>query len=131
VSNPHPQFTPEHRVWELAQLGGSGKTDAEVLEAAGYVPHDGTWLRDELLAQYARESAQADRTAEGINMHGADWAYAGHHSSLEVAQAYGNHMEAMWRSGEMTAETSHKIEYPAFLAAREAERQAAEPELGA
>lgn len=123
MTNPYPQpYSPEHRVWELAQKG-SGKTEAEVLDAAGWVAHDGTLLRDDLLAQYRREAEQADRAAEGISMHAADWAFNGMRSSLEVAQAYGKHMEQMWRSGEMTPETSHKVEYPAFVAAQEAEQQ--------
>lgn len=120
MNNPYVEYSPEHRVYELAQRQ-SGLTPEEVLEAAQYVPHDGTWLRDELLAQYQEQSQQADRTAEGIALHAADWAYAGMKSNLDTARAYGAHMEAMWRSGDMDVTTSHKTEYPAFLAAREAE----------
>ena len=112
--------TPEYRVAELARQG-SGKTAEEVLQASGWVPHDGTWQRDELLAQYAREAPFCDRTAQGIALHAADWAYNGMRSDLATAQDYGRHMEAMWRRGEMDAATSHKTEYPAFLAEREAE----------
>lgn len=59
-SRPYPNpFSPEAKVWELAR--GAGKTEAEVLEAAGYVPHDGTLLRDELLAQYRRDCTYSER----------------------------------------------------------------------
>jgi hypothetical protein len=63
VSNPYNQFTPEHRVWELARLHGSGKTDAEVIEASGYVPHDGTLLRADLLSQYKRDCRYQERVS--------------------------------------------------------------------
>ena len=63
--NPYPQYTPEHRVWAIAQQHGKAWArdgerpvylESDLLADAGWVPHDGTVLASELVAQYARET---------------------------------------------------------------------------
>jgi hypothetical protein len=61
--NPYKPFTPEHRVWAIARVSPE-MTDADVLVHAGWVPHDGTTLRDDLLALYRRESAAGRQAPE-------------------------------------------------------------------
>jgi len=117
--NPYRPNTPEYRVHEIAQCD-HGLSDDELLRQAGWVPHDGTWLRDGLLAQY-RQAPAVVRFEEGLKLHATDWAYNWMRSDLDEAQAYGDHMVALQRAGELTAETSHKTEYPAFVAQREAQ----------
>jgi hypothetical protein len=63
--NPYPPFTAEHRVWEIAQ-STLGLADEEVARHAGWVPHDGTLLRDDLIAQYRRESAGMEQHQQTI-----------------------------------------------------------------
>jgi hypothetical protein len=64
VSNPYAAnpYSPEARVWELAQRT-SGKTDAEVIQASQWVPHDGTLLRQDLIAQYKRDCMYQERVS--------------------------------------------------------------------
>jgi hypothetical protein len=87
------------------------------------VPNDGTALRDDLIAPYHQTPALASFRG-GLKLHAEDWAFNGMRSSLEIAEAYGDHMLAMHRAGDMTPETSHRAEYPAFLVAREPELEA-------
>jgi hypothetical protein len=125
TTNPHQQFTPEYRVHELAH-SQPGLADQEPLEHAGWVPHDGTALRDELLAQY-RAAEPVRSWTEGLKAHAMDWAYNGMRSDRDTARDYGDHMVALFRAGEMTPLTSHQVEYPAFLADRQADNEP-EPE---
>jgi hypothetical protein len=120
MTNPYPQpYSPEHRVWEAAQFGG-GLTDAEVLEAAGWVPNDGTDLRGELLDLY-RSQPGPKSFEEGLKLHAMDWAFNGMRSDYDTAQAYGAHMVGLHRAGDMTPHTSHTHTYPAFMASHERE----------
>jgi hypothetical protein len=73
--NPHLPYTPEWRVWNLAQLPGTQATPVLVLMSADWVPNDGTDLRDELLAQYANDYANAycrNCTDPGNGIHSVD-----------------------------------------------------------
>ncbi len=56
--NPYQPFTPEHRVWEIAQ-SNPDLSGEELARQTGWVPHDGTLLRDDLIAQYRREAEPA------------------------------------------------------------------------
>ena len=75
AGNPYAQFTPEHRVWAKAQEHGRAAaalegyqdapgldgdyTENDLLRDAGWVPHDGTDLRDDLIGQYRNDAAAA------------------------------------------------------------------------
>ena len=107
--------TPEYRVAELARQE-SGLPDDEVLRRVGYVPHDGTLQRGDLLAQYRTEADAADRTAKGIGDISANWAYAEERAGADVADAYGDHMAAGWRAGDVTEHTTHAAAFPRFYA---------------
>jgi hypothetical protein len=121
TDNPYRQHTPEGRVFEAARFD-HGLTDEQVLEAAGYVPHDGTDLRDELITLY-RSQPGPKSFEEGLKLHAADWAFNGMRSDLATAEAYGRHMVGMHRAGDLTVHTSHTHAYPRFLAQREAEAE--------
>src|SRR5258708_3486221 len=56
--NPYQPFTPEHRVWEIAQ-STPDLPDEDLARHAGWVPRDGALLRDDLIAQYRREAEVA------------------------------------------------------------------------
>ena len=120
TDNPYPQpHSPEHRIFEAAQTR-HGLTDEQVLEAAGWVPHDGTDLRADLLDLY-RSQPGPKSFEEGLKLHAMDWSFNGHRSDYDTAQAYGNHMVEMHRAGDLTVHTSHTNTYPRFLAQRERE----------
>lgn len=119
TTNPYTSNTPEFRVHQLAHTE-PGLSDDDMLTKAGYVPHDGTWMRDDMIAQY-RAAEPVQRWEDGLKSHAMDWAYNGMRSDYEAARDYGDHMVTLFRAGDMTAETSHKTTYPAFVAARESE----------
>lgn len=121
--------TPEYRVHELSRTK-PGLTDNELLTQSGWVPHDGTALRDDLITQY-RMSASVQAWEEGLRLHSMDWACHGAGQPFEVGRAYGSHIVALFRSGDMTTSTSHKSEFPAFLAAHEVAQAEADIEIGA
>jgi hypothetical protein len=75
MSNPYPSYTPEHRVFEGARAGPD-LTPEQVLEAAGWVPHDGTSLRSDLLAQYSRESGLLQRHSAAVDRQAVGWVEA-------------------------------------------------------
>lgn len=118
----YAENTPEYRIAQLAREG-SGLSDEEVLKGAGYVPHDGTLMRDDLLAQYREEVAFSDRTADGLKADSASWALS-QRSTLEAAQAFGDHVASLWRSGELVAETPYESLFRGFAATREREPEA-------
>ena len=118
-ANPYKESTPEHRVHELAHAE-PGLSDDEVLTRVGYVPHDGTLMRVDLLEQYHQAEPVA-RYIDGLRAHAESWSHHGMRSDLETAEAYGDHLVALHRRGEVGEWTSHKVVYPAFLAARKAE----------
>jgi len=70
------------------------------------------------------------RTTEGIGLHARDWAFNGMRSSYEEAQAYGKHVEHLYRTGELRELDSHKDLFPAFRARRELDHPT-DPELEA
>ena len=122
TDNPYPRpYSPEHRVVQVAKFD-HGLTDEQVLRAAGYVPHDGTLLRDELIELY-RSQPGPKSFEEGLRLHAADWAFNGMRSDYDTAQAYGSHMAELHRAGELTAETSHRTTYPEFLAKCEVDQE--------
>jgi hypothetical protein len=81
--NPYQPFTPEHRVWEIAQAT-SDLSDEDLMVHAGWVPHHGTWVRDDLIAQYRAESAGTTQEAVPDDM-GAPPAKA---ELAEIKQAF-------------------------------------------
>lgn len=130
AENPYtPPFTPEATVWDIAQTE-HGLTDEELLSKAGWVPHDGTDLRTDLVHQY-HDSAGPTKFAEGLKLHAMSWAYDGARSDLDTAAAYGEHIVDMHRTGDLTVHTSHKNAYPRFLEAREAANAEPGPEAEA
>lgn len=120
--NPYAQFTPEARVWHIAQ-GEHGLTDEELLTQAGWVPHDGTDMRRDLIHQY-HDSAGPSAFTEGLKLHAMDWAASGMRADLDTAAAYGDHIVDLHRAGDLTVHTSHKNAYPRWLEAREAAQAA-------
>ena len=85
-------------------------------------------MRDDLLAQYHQAEPVA-RFIDGFRSHAISWSWHGMRSDLPTAEAYGDHMVAMHRRGDVDTWTSHKVEYPAFLAEREADARELEAEL--
>ena len=73
--NPYTAYTPESRVWEIARQHGRAAaalegyqdapgldgdyTENDLLRDADWVPHDGTDLREDLIAQYRNDAAAA------------------------------------------------------------------------
>jgi hypothetical protein len=122
TTNLYAENTPEHRVVEAARFD-HGLSDDQVAEAAGWVPHDGTLLRDELIALYHGQPGPQS-FEEGLKLHAADWAFNGMRSDYGTAQAYGQHMVELHRAGDLTPETSHRTTYPEFLAQHKAQAEA-------
>lgn len=113
LQEQYAENTPEYRVAQ-APKESAGLTDQELLTKAGWVPNDGTDLRDQLLAQY-RASEPVQRFEEGLRGHAMDWAYNGMRSGMDHAERYGQHIVDMHRAGDLTPETSHKVEYHFFF----------------
>lgn len=72
MSNPYPPYTPEHRVFAAARTDPNLRA-SQVLEAAGWVPHDGTALGTDLRAQYNRESVLLQREPVAVNRQASEW----------------------------------------------------------
>jgi hypothetical protein len=90
-----------------------GKESAATIDRllAAYAAAGSTNLYD-----FARSWIGGDqRFAEGVGMHARDWAFNGMRSSYETAQAYGKHVERLYRTGELGNLDSHKDLFPAFL----------------
>jgi hypothetical protein len=119
AASPFRSDTPEHRVFEAARVD-HGLTDEQVLKAAGWVEHDGTDLRAELIELY-RNQPGPKSFEDGLRAHAQSWAWHGMRSDLETAEAYAEHMAGLHRSGEMTTWTSHRDTYPEFLAEHDKE----------
>lgn len=112
----YAENTPEYRIAQLARQGGD-LSDDEVLKAVGYVPHDGTAHRDDLLTQYRSESATADVQAGAIGAEAYSSAFSDWRTNVADAEAYSEHAASAFRSGEP------RQEYRDFLTARYADRE--------